>query len=258
MEILVKPLLRLRRPMILRPAGCISHPARFLAESGVREPVQMTIDLPKTASLGYYYAVVFKPNISAQPNTPTTNIIKGSNAILVLVDTQSANENRQIEIASLSVGKRIYEYLPTTFTVSVRNTGNIFLAPAGNIFISKNSNITNTIDTLNVNPGGGNVLPGTTRDFQAVWTDGFPVYQNKVVNGKVVTNKKGIAVEQLNWNFANAGKFRIGKYYAQVTLVYNNGTESSLSPVLFHSGLFLINYCLSVWRSSSSSSLAYG
>src|ERR1017187_6308381 len=61
----------------------------FTAHPGVWAPVQMTLNVPKNASLGYYYAVVFQPQIPAATG-PGKNTVKGSNAILILVDTQSA------------------------------------------------------------------------------------------------------------------------------------------------------------------------
>ncbi|HUD05373.1 MAG TPA: hypothetical protein VMR18_00415 [Candidatus Saccharimonadales bacterium] len=199
-------------------------PSSFVAQPGVWASVQMKINLPASASLGYYYAVIFHPNTATPKLGKLTNVIKGSNAVLVLVDTGSANESRQVQIASFSVSKHIYEYLPATFTVNIHNAGNIYLAPTGNIFISKNSNLTNTIDTLTVNPGRANILPDSHRIFTATWSNGFPVFEDKKVDGQVVNNKQGKPIQQLVWNFADTNKFRFGEYYAQVTLTYNNGT----------------------------------
>jgi len=200
-------------------------PASFMAQPSVWESVKMTISLPKNAQLGYYYAVVFSPDVTAAPTT-RANIIKGSNGVLVLVDTQSGNEKRAADIASFSVSKKVYEYLPATFTVSIHNSGNIYLAPFGNIYISHNANLTHTIAVLNVNPNGGNVLPQSNRDFSATWGDGFPSFQNKTIDGQVVHDKAGQPVQQLHWNFAETKKLRFGKYYAKLTLLYNNGKRT--------------------------------
>lgn len=200
-------------------------PSSFIAQPGKWSQVQMTIKLPSNASLGYYFAVIFKP-VLANPLVTKSAIIKGSNAVLVLVDTQSSNEVRQVEIGNFSVSKKLYEYLPATFTVSIHNTGNIFLAPTGDIFISRSSNLTHALTTLSVNAGSGNVLPNSYRNFQEVWSDGFPVFQDKLVNGHVVTDKKGNDILKLKWNFADSNKFRFGKYYAGLTLIYNNGTRT--------------------------------
>jgi hypothetical protein len=201
-------------------------PSTFTAQPGVLNTVKMTIALPKGASLGYYYAVIFQPVIATPTSVSTpSSTVKGSNAILVLVDTQSANENRNIKIASFTATKKVYEYLPATFNVSIHNGGNIFLAPTGNIFISKNANLTHTLDILPFNPGGGNVLPDSNRTFNINWSDGFPIFKPETKNGQPVDNKQGNPVEKLDWNFSNINHIRIGKYYAQLALVYTNGTQ---------------------------------
>jgi hypothetical protein len=202
-------------------------PSTFTAQPGVLNTVKMTIALPKGASLGYYYAVIFQPVIATPTSVSTpSSTVKGSNAILVLVDTQSANENRNIKIASFTATKKVYEYLPATFNVSIHNGGNIFLAPTGNIFISKNANLTHTLDILPFNPGGGNVLPDSNRTFNINWSDGFPIFKPETKNGQPVDNKQGNPVEKLDWNTsASISKIRFGKYYAQLALVYTNGAQ---------------------------------
>lgn len=211
-------------------------PSSFVAQPGVWMPVQATISLPKTASLGYYYAVVFQPVIPAQLQVPGAKIVKGFNAILVLVDTGSVGEQRQVKVANFTVNKHLFEYLPASFSVTIQNPGNIYLAPTGDIFISRNSNGTNTIDTIPVNGGVGNVLPNSYRVFTTLWADGFPEFVPKLLNGQPETSKNGQPVEQLKWDFSKANKFRFGKYYARLALVYKNGSHE-----------VLLNSTLSFW-----------
>jgi hypothetical protein len=210
------------------PSWVHFSPASFVAQPDVWSTVQMTINLPKTAQLGYYYAVIFKPNIPTGTTAPGSNVVKGSNAILVLLDTETPNENRQVKIANFSVSKKLYEYLPVTFNIAIRNSGNIYLGPTGNIFISRSPKLTNTIAVLNVNPAHGQVLPDSNRDFTDVWQSGFPVFIDKTLNGQVVRSSKGQPVEQLQWNFSKVNQIRFGKYYAQLALVYNNGQRPIL------------------------------
>jgi hypothetical protein len=196
----------------------------FIANPGVYTPIQMTIDLPASAELGYYYAVLFKPTL---PNStaPHSTTIKGANAILVLVDTNSGNEDRQLRVSNFSTSKKLYQYLPANFNVTVKNGGNIFLAPSGDIYISKSSNFTHPLSVININPGDGNVLPNSIRIFKTSWANGFPVYKTKTLDGQPLLNKSGQPVQKLTWNFTELGKFRFGKYYAHLALVYNDGNE---------------------------------
>lgn len=196
----------------------------FVAQPGVWNSIKMTIDLPSNAGLGYYYAVIFKPQINTVAQK-LGSTIKGGNAILVLVNALSNNESPQIAVTNFSADKKLYEYLPATFNVTIKNTGNIFLAPTGDIYISKSSNFTNSIDTIPVNATGGNVLADTSRVFTQQWVDGFPVYAPKTIDGQKITNKKGQVEQVLKWNFSNANRIRFGKYYAKLVLVYSNGSR---------------------------------
>ncbi len=193
------------------------------AQPGVWTPIKVTFNIPSSASLGYYFALLFKPVIPTV-TAPHTTILKGSNAVLVLIDTKSANEQRLVHVASFGTSQGLYEYLPVSFTITVRNTGNIFLAPIGNIFISNSSNFTKIIGSLKVNSAQGNVLPNSVRIFKANWTNGFPSYQPKTIDGQPIT-KNGVIEQQLHWDFTQLNDFRFGKYYAHLALIYNNGSQ---------------------------------
>lgn len=200
-------------------------PSTVTAEPGVWKKVQMTVNVPKDASLGYYYAVLFKPVLTVDKSVKNTNTYTPSNAILVLLDTSTGNERRQLQISSFTATKKVYEYLPATFKLDIYNSGNIFLAPRGAINISKDADFKSSIATLDFNTSGGRVLPQSHRTFTVVWRDGFPVFQDKTSNGQVVTTKKGVPIQQLKWDFGNTDTFRFGRYYARATVVYNNGTR---------------------------------
>lgn len=200
-------------------------PSTFIAKPKVWSYVKATISLPQSASLGYYFAIVFQPTY-AKANKPGVAHIIASNAILMLIDTRSANEQRQLQIANYSISHRIYEYLPAYFSVNVHNQGNIYLSPTGDIFISRNSNGFNSIGTLPVNPGSGNILPHSNRVFVANWTNGDPVYRQKLNHGQPIFDKNGQPIMQLDWNLNHIiSNFRFGEYYAHLVLTYNNGTR---------------------------------
>jgi hypothetical protein len=195
----------------------------FVAQPNIWMPVTMTINLPKYASLGYYYAVVFKPQISTI-STNDKSIIKAGNAILVLLDAQTPNAMPQLQLSSFTATRKLYEYLPVNFTVTVKNTGNVYLPPTGDIFISKSSTFKSTIETIPLNSTDGNVLPNSSRVFNLSWAHGFPVFQPKTINGQKIVDKNGNLVQQLQWNFSNANQLRFGKYYAKLVMAYNNGS----------------------------------
>lgn len=196
----------------------------FVAQPNIWMPVTMTINLPKYASLGYYYAVVFKPEVTTV-SANDKSVIKSGNAILVLLDAQTANANPQLLLSSFTATKKLFEYLPVNFAVNIKNSGNIYLPPTGDIFISKSSSFKNNIATIPLNSAGGNVLPDSSRTFNLTWDNGFPVFQPKTINGQKIVDKKGQLVQQLQWNFSQANNLRFGKYYAKLVMAYNNGSR---------------------------------
>jgi hypothetical protein len=126
-----------------------------------------------------------------------------------------------LQVASFSTDKLFYEYLPATFKINVKNTGNVHVIPFGDLFIDSLFN--KKVAVLPANPGRGNVLPQSQREFNAVWDDAFAVRVPKTENGIVVKDSKGNPVYETKYDFSQANKFRAGKYTAHLIMVYDNG-----------------------------------
>ncbi len=195
-------------------------PSNFVAQPGVWNTVKMTIKVPDDAGLGYYLAVTFSP--SKEPGAPDVTNLKGSAATLVLLDVKNGHEKRSLKLVDFSTDHKLYEYLPANFNVKVRNDGNIYIPPVGNVFITRGDK---TVDTIDFNAAGGSVLPDSTRIFKMPWANGFPVFKDSLVNGKPVTDNNGKLKQDLKWNFAEANKFRFGKYTAKLLIAYDDGTR---------------------------------
>ena len=196
-------------------------PSSFTAEPNVWKTVKMTINPPKDAALGYYYAVGFARAGQPQQPSSTGAAFKGQVITFVLLDVDVPGAKRELKVTEFSADKSTYEFLPATFTVKVKNTGNVHVVPAGTIFIKRGGK---TVATLPINPGQGNVLPNSTRTFTATWADGFPVYVPKIKDGKPVSNKDTTTAMTLKWDFNNPlSKFRAGEYSAKLLLVYDDG-----------------------------------
>lgn len=195
-------------------------PAQFEAQPNVWYTVKMTIKVPPEASLGYYMAVTFSR--AAQAGEPESTSVRGSAATLVLLEVHTANEKRNIELLDFTSDKRVYEYLPATFTVKVRNKGNIYIAPTGNIFITKGNK---PVTSITFNEIGGSVLPSSNRVYKLPWDSGFPLFTDRIVNGKPVIDKHAVPKRDLKWDFSQLSKFRFGKYSAKLLLVYDDGVR---------------------------------
>lgn len=191
----------------------------FTAGPNEWRTVKMTIKLPKTAALGYYYAVGFSQAGEPQP-TPGAATLKGQLITFVLLDAEVPWAKRQLKVDEFKASQSTYEYLPASLSVKVRNTGNIHVVPRGNIFIMRGNK---TVSTLDVNSSFGNVLPNSWRQFSVDWDQGFPVYKVQTENGRVLERKDATPDKKLTWDFAHASQLRIGKYTAKLVLVYNDG-----------------------------------
>ena len=193
-------------------------PSVFDAPPGEWQTITMSIKIPKSAAFDYDLAAVFSREAAVTP-TPGSTAVAGSTATLILLTVNSPNMKRQVSPISFTADRSFYEFLPTSFSVHLRNTGNVHVAPMGNIFITNGNS---QVDTIQVNQTGGNILPGSDRIYTAQWTDGFPVYVPKQLNGAAVV-KNGKPETTLKWDFTQVPKLRFGHYTAHLTMVYSDG-----------------------------------
>lgn len=212
----------------------------FVADPGVWNTINMTISPPASAAFGYYYAVVFSQDNGSQSlATPNSGKLTGATATLILLDVHVPGEKRQLRVTSFTASKKLYEYLPATFTVQVHNTGQIHAIPSGDIFIRRGGR---SVATLQVNEAQGNVLPDSNRIFEADWQDGFPVFTTKRDHDQIVSDKQGKPVQQLTWDFGKANKLRFGHYTAHLLLTYDDGTRDV--PIEAEVGFWVIPWKL--------------
>lgn len=196
-------------------------PSEVVAQPNVWNTITMTIKVPANADLGYYMAVTLSP-ASAATDAGNGTSLKGSAATLVLLNVNTGNEKRSLNIVEFTSNKGLYEYLPTTFNVKLRNNGNIYIAPAGNLFITHAGK---QVAALDFNQAGASVLPGTNRTLKADWHDGFPLYTNKIVDGKTIADSHAVPQQDLKWDFSKVNKLRIGRYTAKILVVYDDGKQ---------------------------------
>jgi len=166
--------------------------------------VPFTITVPLDAAFGNYFALVFSPP-ATQPEGGTA-AVQGNILVPILLNVQKEGAVTQASITEFKIKNFVTQYLPTEFSVSVKNSGNVHLRPRGNVFIRGTGQ--KDLAVLEVNPGLGSILPGATRTYTTSWKDGFLVRSDE---GKLT----------FNWN--KLTDFRIGKYTAYVLLAYDDG-----------------------------------
>ena len=201
----------------------------FTAPSDVWQTVHMTINVPKDAANGYYYAVTFTRVGDAIRQTGSTNSLAGGTSILVLLNAEVPNQKRDLQLTSFTTDHRFYEFLPSSFNIKFHNDGNIHLVPSGDVFITKGGT---SIATLDYNNEQGNILPSSNRIYTTAWTNGWPHSEQVLKDGKsVVKNGKDeMHLVYTNGTFDTGATdksliphLRIGKYTAHLVAVYDNG-----------------------------------
>lgn len=193
----------------------------FTIDPNQWKTINATFDVPSTAAFGYYYAIVFSRASDNEAAEAGKTKVSGGTAILVLLEAKVPDAKREVTVTSFSADRKWYEFLPATFTVKLKNTGNVHIAPRGNLFIGRPGKKADT--TVEVNLGKGNILPDSSREFTAQWNEGFPIYENKVEDDKTVLDEQGHIVKELTWNWKDASKLRFGKYEAKLLMVYDDG-----------------------------------
>lgn len=177
----------------------------------------MTIDIPDNAAYGYYFAVAWG-RVQPEDVQPAAANLEGSVAQLVLLEVPAPGTRRELRIESFEAEHAWYEFLPVTFHVTLKNTGNIHTTPFGNIFITDRRG--NEVSTIKVNPLQGAILPNSSRVFTADWAEGFPRYTPKTQGDKVVIDSNGKPIRQLTWELEDAEWWRFGKYTANLIMAY--------------------------------------
>lgn len=184
--------------------------------------VPFTIQIPKDAAYGYYFAITFNHN-NNNPLGKTGTSITGAAAVPVLLNVRKEGAKADAKILQFSTKSSVNEYLPVDFIVNVENIGNIHVRPHGNIFISGAGG--KDLAILDVNGSLGSIIPGTKKTFNASWDDGFLVKEPVLEEGQVKLDKSGKPEEKLTINWNKLTSFRIGKYTANLLLVFDNGKK---------------------------------
>jgi hypothetical protein len=216
-------------PSEIKDLVTFSNPT-FTLKAGEWFTQRINVDTPASAGFTYSFAITVS---RASTTTPSNGAaaIQGSVAVFTLLSVNKPGAVRKFEITSVKTVQRTYEYLPATFNVTFKNTGNTLVKPTGNLFIQRLATDSTPIEALPINPNGGYILPGTTRTLSIEWKSGFPHYETKDLSATQST-------KNLTWNWAHINDIRIGRYVAKVVAVYDDGTRDV--PVTGEVGFWVI------------------
>jgi hypothetical protein len=184
--------------------------------------IPFTVDIPKDAAYGYYYAITFSEVKNGQLGRNGAQLT-GAAAVPILLDVRKPGAKAEAKIVEFKTANYVSEYLPVDFQVKIENTGNIHVKPHGNVFI--NTGNSKDLAILDVNDTQGSILPQSARVFDTSWDDGFLVREPVIQDGQTKVDKNGKPVYSININWNKLTSFRIGKYTANLLVVYDNGEK---------------------------------
>lgn len=205
------------QPSEVKDFVSFSNPT-FSVEAGQIFTQHIVVATPKSAGFTYSFAVVI-----SQQNPPQAkageSAIQGSVAVFTLLSVDRPGATSKLTLSELKVGRHVYEYLPATISVKLRNEGNTLVQPKGTIYIQRKSDDTKPLASMELNKASGYILPNSERTLSVDWQDGFPHYTT-------YTGSDGQSHKKLDWDGGNFTKLRFGRYVAKVVAVYNaNGRD---------------------------------
>lgn len=203
----------------------------FSVESGAVFVQRVTFAVPADAGFSYSFALLISRAKPVQQAAGKTSI-EGSVAIFTLLTVDRPDATRKIDVINFVSKKKVYEFLPTDFTIKLKNSGNTIVQPAGNIFIQRGNTSPSPLAVLPVNNTGAYILPGVTRTVSSSWNDGFPVYKTDAATSK----------KHLVWDWGQLQKLRFGHFVAKTVVIYNDGTRDI--PVEASVGFWVIPWRL--------------
>jgi hypothetical protein len=131
------------------------------------QALPFTIDIPKKAAPGGYYAVVRFSGSAPGIDSSGVSLSASIGALIFLRVNGDAQEKLSIAsfntVSTQNKPKTLFESTPVTFSVRVKNEGNVHEQPAGRIMIT--DMFGKTVAGVNVNLPPRNVLPGSIRRF---------------------------------------------------------------------------------------------
>jgi hypothetical protein len=188
---------------------------RFTAQPGQWIAETVTLNIPKDAGFSYSFALVISRQ-SLPKNNGGTRVIAGSLAVFTLINVDRPGAKSSLQVVQFTASRHLYEYLPATFAIRFRNTGNTIVQPYGNMFVQRTATNKTPLATLAINDKRGYILPGTERSVTTQWNDGFAAYMP-------VAQPDGTTRSHLAVDWSKLSHFRIGRYTAKLVAVYSDG-----------------------------------
>lgn len=192
-------------------ASWVSVQSEVTLAQGDKQTVDFSIAIPSDADAGGHFAAIF---LSTVPPGDSQVSIGAKVGVLILLRV-SGDVSEEAGISDFGADRFFSVSTPVGFSYRFTNNGGDRVNPRGDIIIRNLIGLKKAV--VPANPGEGNVLPGSTRKFEATWGD------------TAETRPSGF--------FAAAGyelkHFAFGPYRAKLAIAYGVDGSASDSAWVF-------------------------
>lgn len=152
------------------------YPGNFKLAAGESKQVKYTLTVPQDASGGYYSVIFFETQKDDPETMKTANvIIAGRIGTIVYLDTKG-NSEKKISASDFNISRSV-PGKPMYFKVKVKNEGNTFAAPSGNIIIV--DDLTNLLARIDISKQY--ILQGESLVLEQKWISNLAAGQYDVI-----------------------------------------------------------------------------
>lgn len=169
--------------------GWVRNLAQLNLKSRELKSLTLTIDVPKNAAPGGYYAVV--RFTGRAPTLDGTGVSLSASLGSLILLTVKGDVKEKMSLESFNVTKdgkagSLFQSAPITFVERVKNQGSVHEQPRGQIMVK--DMFGKTVAGVNVNLPPRNVLPGSVRRFEQPLDSS--VIGNKILFGRYTAELK--------------------------------------------------------------------
>lgn len=188
-------------------------PTSITLKANESKEISISIKIPNNAEPGGHFGAVFW---GTSPNNPNSGVSIGAKTgVLVLLSVNGDVKEAGGLVDFSTLDKKVfYNTLPVQFVYRFRNDGGDRIKPVGKITMRNIVYLPS--DRIDANPTNGNILPNSTRKFEATWLK-HPRARDYVEPTGTFAKFFGEALYQ--WK-----NFAFGPYFAKMSLLY--GTEA--------------------------------
>ncbi len=152
------------------------HPDEFKLAAGEAKKVNYTLSAPQDAIGGYYSVIFFETQQNDPDLLKTANVIIAGRIGTIVYFDAKGNSEKKMSIESFKVSKSV-PGKPMYFKLGVKNEGNSYVAPSGNIVIVDDlANLQARIDIQKKY-----VLQGESLVLQEKWISTLPAGEYDVI-----------------------------------------------------------------------------